>query len=107
MPPKKPLPLSLYNDLRLRNITVERYDEIISGNINHFVSIIVKAGKIKTYSRNGKVVNRQNYFFLIIVSEKVKPESGHKRKTTLFLTHAGKTALPLRQENRHKLFAYA
>ena len=68
---------------------IERYDEI-NDNINNFVSIVVKAGRIKklTHEIVRLLIDK------VIVSEKVKTESGDKRTVTIFLTHVGEIALP-------------
>ena len=68
---------------------IERYDEI-NDNINNFVSIVVKVGRIKKLTPEivRLLIDR------IIVSEKVKTASGYKRTVTIFLTHVGEIELP-------------
>lgn len=68
---------------------IERYDEI-NDNINNFVSIVVKTGRIK------KLTHEIVRFLIdkVIVSEKVKTESGGKRTVTIFFTNVGEIALP-------------
>ncbi len=68
---------------------IERYDEI-NDNINNFVSIVVKAGRIRKLTP--EIVRL--LIDKIIVSEKVKTESGYKRTVTIFLTHVGEIELP-------------
>ena len=68
---------------------IERYDEI-NDNINNFVSIVVKVGRIKKLTP--EIVRL--LIDKIIVSEKVKTESGYKRTVTIFLTHVGEIELP-------------
>lgn len=68
---------------------IERYDEI-NDNINNFVSIVVKAGRIKKLTP--EIVRL--LIDKIIVSEKVKTESGYKRTVTIFLTNVGEIELP-------------
>lgn len=65
------------------------YDEI-NDSINNFVSIVVKAGRIKKLTPEivRLLIDR------IIVSEKVKTENGFKRTVTIFLTHIGEIELP-------------
>lgn len=65
------------------------YDEI-NDSINNFVSIVVKAGRIKKLTP--EIVRL--LIDKIIVSEKVKTESGYKKTVTLFLTHLGEIGLP-------------
>lgn len=68
---------------------IERYDEI-NDNINNFVSIVVKAGRINklTHEIVRLLIDKT------IVSEKVKTESGFKRTVTIFLTNIGEIKLP-------------
>ena len=68
---------------------IERYDEI-NDNINNFVSIVGKAGRIRKLTP--EIVRL--LIDKIIVSEKVKTESGYKRTVTIFLTHIGEIELP-------------
>ena len=68
---------------------LNRNDEI-NDNINNFVSIVVKAGRIKKLTP--EIVRL--LIDKIIVSEKVKTESGFKRTVTIFLTHIGEIELP-------------
>ena len=68
---------------------IERYDET-NDNINNFVSIVVKAGRIKKLTP--EIVRL--LIEKIIVSEKVKTESGYKRTVTIFLIHVGEIELP-------------
>lgn len=68
---------------------IKRYDEI-NNNINNFVSIVGKAGRIKKLTP--EIVRL--LIDKIIVSEKVKTESGYKRTVTIFLTHIGEIELP-------------
>ena len=56
------------------------YDEI-NDSINNFVSIVVKAGRIKKLTP--EIVRL--LIDKIIVSEKVKTENGFKRTVTIFL----------------------
>lgn len=65
------------------------YDEI-NDSINKFVSIVVKAGRIK------KLIPEIVRLLIdkIIVSEKVKTESGYKKTVAIFLTHIGEIELP-------------
>lgn len=65
------------------------YDEI-SDSINNFVSIVVKAGRIKKLTP--EIVRL--LIDKIIVSEKVKTENGFKITVTIFLTHIGEIELP-------------
>ena len=68
---------------------LNRNDEI-NDNINNFVSIVVKAGRINKLTP--EIVRL--LIDKIIVSEKVKTESGYKRTVTIFLTHIGEIELP-------------
>ena len=68
---------------------IECYDEI-NDNINNFVSIVVKTGRIRTLTP--EIVRL--LIDKIIVSEKVKTESGYKTAVTIFLTHVGEIELP-------------
>lgn len=68
---------------------IDRYDEI-NDNINNFVSIVVKTGRIKKLAP--EIVRL--LIDKVIVSEKVKIESGFKRTVTIFLTHVGEIELP-------------
>ena len=68
---------------------IERYDEI-NDNINNFVSVVVKAGRINKLTP--EIVRL--LIDKIIVSEKVKTENGFKRTVTIFLTHVGEIELP-------------
>mgnify|MGYP005949887067 FL=1 len=68
---------------------IERYDEI-NDNINNFVSVVVKAGRINKLTP--EIVRL--LIEKIIVSEKVKTENGFKRIVTIFLTHVGEIELP-------------
>lgn len=68
---------------------IERYDEI-NDNINNFVSVVVKTGRINKLTP--EIVRL--LIDKIIVSEKVKTESGYKRTVTIFLTHVGEIELP-------------
>ena len=68
---------------------IERYDEI-NDNINNFVSIVVKAGRIKKLTP--EIVRL--LIDKIIVSEKVKTESGYKRTVTIYITHVGEIEMP-------------
>ena len=68
---------------------IERYDEI-NDNINNFVSIVGKVGRIRKLTP--EIVRL--LIDKIIVSEKVKTESGYKRTVTIFLTHVGEIELP-------------
>ncbi len=68
---------------------IERYDEI-NDNINNFVSIVVKAGRIRKLTP--EIVRL--LIDKIIVSEKVKTESGYKRTVTIFITHIGEIEMP-------------
>lgn len=65
------------------------YDEI-NDSINNFVSIVVKAGRIKKLTP--EIVRL--LIDKIIVSEKVKTENGFKRTVTIFLTNIGEIGLP-------------
>lgn len=68
---------------------IKRYDEI-NDNINNFVSVVVKAGRINKLAP--EIVRL--LIDKIIVSEKVKTENGFKRTVTIFLTHVGEIELP-------------
>ena len=68
---------------------IERYDEI-NDNINNFVSVVVKTGRINKLTP--EIVRL--LIDKIIVSEKVKTENGFKRTVTIFLTHVGEIELP-------------
>ena len=68
---------------------IERYDEI-NDNINNLVSIVGKAGRIRKLTP--EIVRL--LIDKIIVSEKVKTESGYKRTVAIFLTHVGEIELP-------------
>ena len=68
---------------------IERYDEI-NDNINYFVSVVVKTGRINKLTP--EIVRL--LIDKIIVSEKVKTENGYKRTVTIFLTHIGEIELP-------------
>ena len=68
---------------------IERYDEI-NDNINNFVSLVVKTGRIKKLTP--EIVRL--LIDKVIVSEKVKTEDGYKRTVTICLTHVGEIELP-------------
>ena len=68
---------------------IERYDEI-NDNINNFVSIVGKVGRIRKLTP--EIVRL--LIDKIIVSEKVKTESGYKRTVTIILTHVGEIEMP-------------
>lgn len=68
---------------------IEHYDEI-NDNINNFVSVVVKTGRINKLTP--EIVRL--LIDKIIVSEKIKTESGYKRTVTIILTHIGEIELP-------------
>ena len=68
---------------------IERYDEI-NDDINNFVSIVGKAGRIRKLTP--EIVRL--LIDKIIVSEKIKTESGYKRTVTIILTHIGEIEMP-------------
>ncbi len=68
---------------------ITRYDEI-NDNINHFVSLVWKLGKIKKLTP--EIV--RTLIEKIVVSEKEKTDDGYKRMVTIYLTHIGEIALP-------------
>ena len=68
---------------------IDRYDEI-NDNINNFVSLVVKTGRIKKLTP--EIVRL--LIDKVIVSEKVKTEDGYKRTVTICLTHVGEIDLP-------------
>ena len=68
---------------------IDRYDEI-NDNINNFVSLVVRTGRIKKLTP--EIVRL--LIDKVIVSEKVKTEDGYKRTVTICLTHVGEIELP-------------
>ena len=62
----------------------------INDNINNFVSLVVKTGRIKKLTP--EIVRL--LIDKVIVSEKVKTEDGYKRTVTICLTHVGEIELP-------------
>ena len=68
---------------------IDRYDEI-NDNINNFVSLVVKTGRIKKLTP--EIVRL--LIDKVIVSEKVKTEDGYKRTVTICLAHVGEIDLP-------------
>lgn len=68
---------------------IDRYDEI-NDNINNFVSLVVRTGRIKKLTP--EIVRL--LIEKVIVSEKVKTENGYKRTVTICLTHVGEIELP-------------
>lgn len=68
---------------------INRYDEI-NDNINNFVSLVVRTGRIKKLTP--EIVRL--LIDKVIVSEKVKTEDGYKRTVTICLTHVGEIDLP-------------
>ena len=68
---------------------INRYDEI-NDNINNFVSLVVRTGRIKKLTP--EIVRL--LIDKVIVSEKVKTEDGCKRTVTICLTHVGEIELP-------------
>lgn len=68
---------------------IKRYDEI-NDNINNFVSVVGKAGRINKLTP--EIVRL--LIDKMIVSEKVKTENGFKRTVTIFLTNLDEIELP-------------
>ncbi len=68
---------------------IDRYDEI-NDNINHFVRLVWKLGRIKKLTP--EIVRM--LIEKIIVSEKEKTDDGFKRTVTICLTHIGEITLP-------------